>query len=78
MFGILLLLILVTCGRQFDLYLLSFSKTGSNFNSSKKFSSLLWSKRVYPPVPVKNFIWIDVSIFILFLRVQFRLHLKEL
>jgi len=36
-FGILLLFILVTCRRQFDLYLLSFSSIGSTFNSSKNF-----------------------------------------
>jgi hypothetical protein len=34
-FGILLLFILVTRRRQFDLYRLSFSSAGSNFNSSK-------------------------------------------
>ena len=34
-FGILLLFILVTCLSQFDLYLLSFSSTGSSFTCSK-------------------------------------------
>jgi hypothetical protein len=40
-FGIMLLLMLVTCRSQFDLYHLSFSSTGSTFNSSKISSFLL-------------------------------------
>ena len=36
---------LVTCRSQFDLYLLSFSSTGSIFNVSKMSSFLLWSKK---------------------------------
>ena len=36
-FGTLLLFILVTCRSKFDLHLLSFSSTGSTFNSSKNF-----------------------------------------
>ena len=51
-FGILLFSLLVTCRRQFDLYLLRFS-TGSTFNSSKISSFLLWSRRVYPSVLLK-------------------------
>ena len=43
MFGILLLFILVACRSQFDLYLLSFSSTGSTLNSYKISSFLFWS-----------------------------------
>ena len=53
---------LVTCRCQSDLYLLSFSLTGSTFNSSKISSLLLWPKSVYPAV-LKIFISIDVSLF---------------
>ena len=42
-FGILLFLILVACRSQFDLYVLSFSLTGSTLTSSKMFSFLFWS-----------------------------------
>ena len=42
-FGILLLFILVTWRSRFDLYLPSFSSTGSTFISSKISSLLLWS-----------------------------------
>jgi len=69
--GILLLFVLVSCCSQFDFYLLSFSSAGSNFNSSKISPLLLWSKRVYRAVLLKNFICIDVSRFLSsFLRVQ--------
>jgi hypothetical protein len=44
-FGILLL-IFVTCRSQFNLNLLSFSSTGSIFNSSKIYSFLLCSSRL--------------------------------
>ena len=44
-FGILLL-ILLTCRSQFDFNLLSFSSTGSIFNSSKIYSFLLCSSRL--------------------------------
>ena len=46
-FGTLLLFILVTCRRQFDLYLLSFLSNRYTFDSSKISSFLLWSKSVY-------------------------------
>jgi hypothetical protein len=52
--GILLLFILVTCCSQFDLYLLSFSSTGSTFSSSKIFHSFCGQK-VYVIVFQKNF-----------------------
>ena len=42
-FGILLFFILAACRNQFDLYLLSFSSTGSTLTSSNIFSFLLWS-----------------------------------
>jgi len=58
-FAILLLLILVTCS-QFDLFLLSFISAGSSYSSSKNPSLLIWSKRVYPAVLLKNFICIYV------------------
>ena len=40
-FVVLFLFILFTCRSQFDLYLLSFSSTGSAFSSSKTSSFLL-------------------------------------
>jgi hypothetical protein len=43
-FGILLLIILVTCRSEFDLYLLSFWSTGSTFSSSRIPSFLLLVK----------------------------------
>ena len=61
--GILLLFILVTCRSQFDLYLLSFSSSGSTLNSSKISSFVLWSKSVYSAVLRRNFISIDVNHF---------------
>jgi len=51
---------------QFDLYLLSFLSTGSNLNSSKISSLLMWSKRVHPEVFVKNLISSDANRFIFF------------
>jgi hypothetical protein len=39
----ILLFILVTCGRQFDLYFLRFLSTSFTFNSTKISSFLLWS-----------------------------------
>ena len=56
--------ILVTCRRQCHLYLLIFSSTGSNFNSSRISSFLLWSKRVYPAILLKNFISTVVNRFL--------------
>ena len=64
-----------TCHSQFDLYLLLFSSAGSNFNSSKISSFLLWSRRVLPNV-LKNLISCDVSIFHPLLRVQILLPFK--
>ena len=60
-FGILLLVILVACRSQYDLYLLSFGSTRSIIRYSKISLFLLWSKRVYPAV-LKNFISVDESI----------------
>jgi hypothetical protein len=62
-FAILLLLILVTCRSKLDLYLLSFSSTGSAFRSSKIYSFLLWSNMCIPAVLLKNFISIDFNVF---------------
>ena len=62
MFGILLLLILVISRKEFDLYLFSFSSTGSTFNSSKMSSFLLSSNGVYPAV-LKNFVLVNVNHF---------------
>jgi len=46
-YATLLLFILVTCRRQFDLYLLHFSSAGSTFNSSK-ISSFLCGQNGVP------------------------------
>ena len=64
-FGILLLLILVTCCSQFNLYLLSFQSTGSisHFHS---FFLPLWSRKMYVAVLLKNLISIDASNFLSF------------
>jgi len=64
-FGILLF-ILVTFRSHFDLYILSFSSTGSTFNSFK-ISSFLLSERMDLAIHLKTLIATDVnSIFILF------------
>jgi len=76
--GILLLPILVTCPSQLDLYLLSFSSSGSAFNSSTRLSFLLSSKRMYP-VLLKNFISIALSLFLPFCwRVKILLPCKRM
>jgi hypothetical protein len=62
-FGILLFS-LVTCRSQFDLCLLRFRSTASTVNSSKIFSFLSLSKRVYPAVILKNFISTGVNSFL--------------
>ena len=71
--------ILVTCRRQCHLYLLIFSSTGSNFNSSRISSFLLWSKRVYPAILLKNFISTVVNRFFIpfFCGSKFRFHTKK-
>jgi hypothetical protein len=63
-FGILLLFILVTCRRQFHLYLLSFSSIGSTFISSKNF--------LIPFVVQTGVLYCRLMsiFFIIFLRVQ--------
>lgn len=77
----MLFLILVTCHSQFHLYLLIFSSTGSTFNFSRIFSFLLWSKRVYPAVLLKNFTSTDVNrflfLFFFFCGSKFPFHIKE-
>jgi len=65
-FALLLLSILVTCRYQFDLFLHSFSSTGSTLNSSKIFAFLLWSKCVHPTVLLQHFFSIDISYYILY------------
>ena len=65
-FGILLFSVLVTCRRQFDLYLLRYSSTGSTFNSSKISSFLLWSRRAYLAVLLKASSWLISIVFIFF------------
>ena len=57
--------ILVTCGSQYDLYLLSFSSSGSNFYFSKISSFLVWSKRVSAADHLKILISIEVNLFFL-------------
>ena len=53
--------------------------TGSAFSSSKISSLLLWSKRLYSAVLLKNFISADVSRFLsFFLRVQISLPHKRM
>ena len=77
-FHILLLFILITRHSQFDLYHHRFSSTVSTFNSRKISSFLLWSRRVYPAVLLKNFISNDVNNFLSFiLRAQFCFYIKE-
>jgi hypothetical protein len=53
-FATLLLFILATCRIQFDLYLRSFSSTGSTFSSSKILNSFLGPKKSYPAVLLKK------------------------
>ena len=67
-FGILLLLILVTCCSQFRLCPLSLSSTVSTFISSKMSSFLLWPNSEYSAVLLRNFI--DVNRLIAFLKFQ--------
>jgi hypothetical protein len=59
------LFVLVLCRSQFDLYLNSFSSNCPIFNSSKMYSFLLWSRREYPSVLVKNSISMSI-VFITF------------
>jgi len=64
------------CHSEFDLYLLSFSSTGSTFNFSRISSFLLWSKKEY----LKMFTSINVSLFLLsffFWGSRFCFHIKE-
>jgi hypothetical protein len=72
-----LLFILVTCS-QFDSYLLSFSSTGSTFNSYKNSLILFVVKKFVPGCSAKKF-HLDLSVlFILFFwGSKFRPHVKE-
>ena len=78
-FGILLLLILVACRNQFDLYLFSFLSTGSTFKIFQNFFIPFVVKKGVPPaVLLKKFTSIDVSRFLsFFLRVQISLQYKR-
>ena len=62
-FVTLLLLVLVTCRSQFDLYLLSSSSTGSASSSYKISSLLLCYKMLYRAVLLKKFVLIDENNF---------------
>ena len=78
-FGTSLLFIPATCRGQLDLHNPSFSPAGSDLNSSKISSFLLWSKRVHPAVLLKNLIPVDVSrVYPFFLRVQISLPYRRM
>jgi len=78
-FRILLLLILITCRSQFELYLFIFSPTASTFNSPKISSGLVWSKSVHSAVLVKNFISVDENRFVsFFLKMKISLPFKRM
>ena len=74
-FGIMLLFILFICRNKFDLYLLRFWSTNSNFSSSKMSSFIFWAKRVYPAILLKQFISSSLcqSYFVPFLITQISL-----
>ena len=55
MCGILLLFIIITRSNKFDLYLLSFSPTGSTFSSFQIYSLLMWQKGCTRLFFCKNF-----------------------
>ena len=72
------LLILVTYHSHFDLYILSFSSTGSTFKPSKTTSLFLWAKREYTALLLKIFISTDANVFNLVVYgSKFRFHIKE-
>jgi len=76
-FGILLLFTLITCRGQFYLYLLSFSSTGSIFNSSK-ISLFCWGQKGCTQLIWKfSFGLMSIVFHTFFWGSNFRFHIKE-